>query len=347
MLVEVEPPSIRRDAIAPVEKQSNKFGLVRLVLACLVIASHSFELVAGNRTTEPLTRLFGGVSLGELAVDGFFFVSGYLISQSMIRSTSWRLYLASRVLRIVPGFVVAYLLTLLLIGPLTGGDLLALAGPDGVTAAQRLITLQGPELAGALAGAPIPDLDSSMWTIAYEIRSYAIVLLLGLCGVLTRPRLYAAVLLAALAWLVLGNVGIGAKLYVISLCGGAFHVLRHWIPRYTGRRALIAAAAAAAMLFAGRSAEFGLAVFAGYALLWFCLASQPTRLNAIGRRVDISYGLYLYAWPVQNTLVWTFPAIHPLTVFCAATPIAAALGWLSWTLVEKPALTLKRVFEPH
>jgi peptidoglycan/LPS O-acetylase OafA/YrhL len=66
------------------DTKDNHFNLVRLVLSLLVIFSHSFELIDGNRTREPLTMLFGTNSFGEFAVDCFFIVSGFLITKSWV-----------------------------------------------------------------------------------------------------------------------------------------------------------------------------------------------------------------------------------------------------------------------
>ena len=81
----------------------NNFGAIRLALAFLVILSHSSEMIDGNRSRELLTQVFGTISFGELAVDCFFIISGYLITKSYLSSTSALEYLVKRVLRIYPG----------------------------------------------------------------------------------------------------------------------------------------------------------------------------------------------------------------------------------------------------
>src|SRR3982074_3309146 len=89
-------------------RQANNFGFLRLLFATLVILAHSPELVDGNRSREILTRIFGTMPLGEVAVDGFFLISGYLILQSLVNSKSYFEYLSKRVLRIYPGYIVAF-----------------------------------------------------------------------------------------------------------------------------------------------------------------------------------------------------------------------------------------------
>lgn len=75
------------------DRHDNNFGVLRLAFAFMVIVAHSFELIDGNRSREPLTRIFGTISFGELGVDGFFIVSGYLITQSLGRSSTFLSYL--------------------------------------------------------------------------------------------------------------------------------------------------------------------------------------------------------------------------------------------------------------
>ena len=88
-------------------QHANNFNVLRLMLALAVILSHTYELIDGNREREILTQMFGTYSLGEIAVNSFFILSGLLIAASWCREPNLMLFTRKRILRIAPGFFVA------------------------------------------------------------------------------------------------------------------------------------------------------------------------------------------------------------------------------------------------
>ena len=135
------------------------------------------------RQCDPLTFIFGTINSGELGVKGFFLVSGFLVAQSFDRSKSVPDYLLKRALRIYPGYIVAALLSLFLVGPLSGADLSPLFGVKGTTKmVYSLAVLRPPQLPDSFSGLPLPYLNGSMWTITYQFRCYILVIAVGLIG---------------------------------------------------------------------------------------------------------------------------------------------------------------------
>ncbi len=328
------------------DERRNNFAAVRLALASLVILSHAPELVDGNRSRELLTRLFGTLSFGEVAVDGFFLVSGYLVLASHLRTPSLADYLAKRVLRIVPGFTVAFLLSTYLVGALAGGE----PGAIPLWRVMRgLLLLDQPRVPGAFAELHYPFVNGAMWTIPHEFRCYLLVPVLGALGVLAGRGRYAALLAAlALAYALRRDLAALPGLRGLDLpsllrfallfaCGGAFRLWGERI-RYTGRGAALAAAVLVPAMFSRSLAEPAFAVCGGYLILWFALAVRPLRPRAPADRPDPSYGLYLYAWPVQCLLVLYVPGLSPWAGAALTWLVALGLGLLSWRLVEAPAL---------
>lgn len=331
----------------------NNFGLLRLVFAMCVLVSHSFELVDGNRSREPLTQLFGTLSFGELGVDGFFLVSGYLITQSFSNSTSLFSYLWKRVLRIYPAFVVVYCLCILVVGPLSGADMKTLGGISRIF---YILLLQPPWLAGAFADLHYPALNGSMWTIAYEFRCYLAIAALGSFGVLRTRRAFlilASALLAASVFsadmklssvelALVGDPHDTVRFASIFFCGAAFYIFRDTI-RYSNSLAIIAAIMLIGLLFNRTTEELAMPILGGYLIFWFAFLPAASALNNINTDPDMSYGIYLFAWPIQSLLIKFIPGIQPLPVIVLTTLATAALALLSWRFIEKPSLSLKGI----
>jgi peptidoglycan/LPS O-acetylase OafA/YrhL len=337
--------------------RNNNFGFLRLLFAALVVVSHSPELVDGNRSREILTQTFGTMSFGEVAVDGFFLISGYLITKSFIESRSTSSYLIKRFLRIVPGYLVSFWICVLLIAPFVVADSSVLSAETIRNQLLRTLRLAAPDVPGTFQGLPYPALNGPMWTIAYEFRCYLAAAVFGLLGVY-KPRYRVSVLVAVTFLLFLNAAGAMRNVHMVgtALIGsaeldarfaavfgvGALYFLYRDKVRLTGSGALVAATLLAILLFSRHFAEFAYAILGGYLIFWFAFKFHILRASRFNNKADISYGLYLYAWPIQNLIIWTSRDINPW-ILCFMTLLGASLlAYLSWTFVERPALQLTR-----
>ena len=107
----------------PTSSRNRTFDVLRIVFATAVILAHAPELIDGDRHRELVGRFTGGrLTLGTLAVDGFFLLSGYLITQSWLRNPSCSDFLKRRITRIVPGYATAYVLSTVLVGLLAPSE---------------------------------------------------------------------------------------------------------------------------------------------------------------------------------------------------------------------------------
>ena len=342
----------------PRPSHENNFGLLRLTFAMLVIVSHSIELVDGNRSREPLTQLFGTLSSGELGVDGFFLVSGYLITQSYERSSSIASYLWKRFLRIYPAFIVASAISVLIVAPLSGVYLTDIAAKEWAKSIFRIAALQPASLPGTFPDQHYHELNGSMWTIAYEFRCYLAVIVLGMIGLLNRPFSFLAILIAFLIGvslleldlfhlpylrleLIYGTPKAAIRLTSFFLAGAAFYlfrdriVFRNWIAAAVG-------ATLCGLLFIRYLADPALAIFGGYLVFWFAFLPNTQRLNLVNSKTDISYGAYLYAWPIQNLVIRYDHDTSPWLVMIITIVGSCVLAYLSWIFIEKPSLDLKQ-----
>lgn len=343
----------------------NNFGLLRILFAAFVVVSHSQELLDGNRSREILTRFFGTLSLGEVGVDGFFVVSGYLITKSFVERPEVGSFLVKRVARIVPGYLLSFWLCALVLAPFVGADASVVSLHQLGNNLLHNTFLLGPSVPGAFHGLRYADLNRSMWTISYEFRCYLVVAIAGALALHFRSpiaKLRWYVLAFTLAGLivngtgllrgmggfasgVIGRVDCDFELFPVFGVGALFYLFRERI-KITKYGAL-GAACLSLILFCNRhTAEAGIAIFGGYLIFWFALKFRLLKLSSIADKNDISYGLYLYAWPIQSLIVWNYRTIDPWMLILFALIGAGFAGYASWHLIEKHALALARRRKP-
>ena len=331
------------------DTRNRLFDVLRIAFATLVLLAHAPELTDGNRSRELFNRLtHSGMTFGELGVDGFFLLSGYLITQSWLLDPELFNFLWKRILRILPGVVVAAGLSVLVIG------LVAPAVPNYFL--HFHLPFSGKPLKPPVfPGMPAPFTNGSLWTIPYEFRCYCIVAILGLCGLLRRPALMFGLTVLLLIIMVTPGLqhhlewhhaywltGTPDRFYRLTpafLVGSCFYLFRTRIPFHT----LVAIAAAGLLLpllFIHSATEPALVLLGGY-LMFFFGQRRFTLPSQAQSFPDISYGVYLYGWPVESIWIWYHHG-SPWITFLISVPICFALGWMSWHFVERPMLKLKR-----
>ena len=330
--------------------RDNNFNLIRAIAATAVLVSHAHPIALGPGTPEPLKALTG-FSLGNISVQAFFVISGFLIAQSYARSRTRTRFLVARFLRLWPGLIVSILLVALVLGPVVT----TLAVPDYLSDTGtwafvlRNITLLSVQfhLPGVYEDLPYTAVEGSIWTLLYEVLCYLGLFVLGVLGLLGRPWAMVAVFAAYLAlyWGVrIFDVPLHAKIdNLITLAlpfgvGTAFHV---WRDRLVLTVWGIAALGALAWALKGTPAyapAFALAL--GYAVFWAAYVPGGV-LRAYNRLGDYSYGIYIYAFPLQGFAVWLWGPMTPWENIALSLPLVLVPSVLSWHLVEKPALDLR------
>ena len=377
-------PELRLDRAIRQGRSHNNFDLLRLIAAMLVIGAHSFELTRPKPEGAPVTFLHE--AWGELGVIVFFSISGFLVARSWAYDPQPLSFCVKRALRLMPALVLSLLLTALVLGPLTTTLPLSDYLQHAQTKAYVLhnATFQFDYV---LPGVFEQDtyfaaVNGSLWTLPLELKAYCLVLALGVLGVLGlagRRRLLMPVVAIFLALLTIGSVRsaiplgdrlVGmmhdiqappatmaatragvfqepARMFASFAIGAGLFAVARWIPlRWSVACALAAAWAIIAAVGGAGAVPIATAWLLPYVVL--LVGYRTSHLVRLPQRLgDYSYGLYIFAFPVQQAIVlWLAPSSGWVT-FALATPITAALAVASWHFVEAPALTLKqRIREP-
>ena len=345
--------TVKAPMLEQVDRDENNFGLLRLLLALQVAFTHSFFFVDGTATREPLVRAIH-LSLADIAVNGFFLISGFLVTKSYFQSRTPFEYLGKRVLRIYPGYILACAISLL-IGAIAGGKFPTINFQSISIASIKVLFFSGVHLDNAFAHVPFPGINGSMWTIAYEFRCYLSLILLSYLGFFRSKYIVAGlvfVLLAANCFLTgiptqtradwfFGNPAEDIRFLLFFLTGSGFYLLGDRV-RYRLRYTLLSAITLLFLLQFKVLATSALALLGGYVIFWLALQGPRGRFSRVFNETDLSYGFYLYAWPIGNLIVWFYPTIGVWQLLVVTTAISLVIAYVSWTRIEKPALTLKR-----
>lgn len=313
------------------ENRNNNLNLIRFVAASLVLFSHSFPLSLGRSHSDPFASLTG-ISLGDIAVDVFFILSGYLILRSLLTRNNLIAFAWNRILRIYPALFVAIFFCVFIVGLFfTTLDInLYLSNPEIYKFSIKNITL----LFGGYGYLPnvfdtVPfdkAVNGSLWTLVWEVRMYGVLFILGifytLFGWLNEKRFLFFILIIGLtSWLLfvsnhfysfINHEGAsrGLRLMAMFFVGSSFYALKDKI--FISLKVTISMIIALSFAVSFEDVFFILYyLFIGYII--FSLSFVPTgairKFNQLG---DYSYGIYIYAFPVQQSIAELVPGVSTL-----------------------------------
>lgn len=330
----------------------NGFDAIRLAAAFLVLISHAFPL--SGQDYEPFRALTGAHTLGNLGVCIFFSISGYLVTQSWLRDPHPGRYLIKRSLRIFPALVVVVMLSVFVLGPimtrLSTADYFA--HPNTFTYLWNM-TLWRVQymLPGVFKDVPYPNaVNGSLWTLPVEFAMYLILPVAAIVArATTRWSLLAAlgacVYLDAIiwAWKPLAGAGSFEAMHYLPRLGCFFFagaLFAHFSRQTVERLVWLGAATFALSFFALRTPWYMhlSIVYVPCLAIGLGCREAPSFLRP---RMDISYGVYLYAFPVQQLFMSAWPDAPIWIAILAPIPPTLLLAWASWKWVERPMLQLK------
>ncbi|MBE7209415.1 MAG: acyltransferase, partial [Gluconacetobacter diazotrophicus] len=335
----------------------NNFDALRLFAAIIVIYGHGWGM-----TTSTSPPWWGNGPIARLGLDIFFSISGYLVTRSWDARPELAEFAAKRALRLMPGLVVCTLMTAFVLGPAVttlplGGYLVH---PQTWSYLWNIGLYLELFLPGVFPHQPDGGaVNGSLWSLCPEVLCYCTVAALGgLPPFLRRLALLTGGLAAGGAAVYLFQGAHPPVIYHYSMlasyalqevpyfCAGALLSLLD-----RNRDGFYRADIALGLFAAG----WGLSMAYGWKVMPIDWLAIPYLVIGFGRMSlpvvnrgslpgDLSYGTYLYAFPMQQLVLLLFPhAAHPILLCVAATlPVA----WLSWHLVERPGLALRGRLRP-
>lgn len=341
--------------------RDNNFDFLRIFAASMVMFAHSFDLL-GLSQHEPL-RVWSNqfIDFGALAVNVFFVISGFLITASLLSGKSLFEFFIARVLRIYPGLVTAVLFSALLIG----GWFTQYAWSDYIGHPQIQHYLLSNlfffdkqySLLDVFSQNAMLELNGSLWTIRWECFFYITLLILGLssAGKISWTKWLCGafyILIISLCWSRTDLTGLKPepinfmRVAPYFAVGGLLYMRFSMISRWFKQGAAMLVALSI-LVFMAKGTFYFKPLFTftlAFAVLWLAY-NAPIKLPKSAHGHDYSYGVYLFACPIQQSLAasfeWNFdyaPWMFFIFSACCVLPVAL----LSWHFIEKPALNLRK-----
>lgn len=337
--------------------RSNNFDIIRFLAAFLVILKHSNALLGQEQS------LISHHNLPFLGVPIFFTISGYLITISAINSKNTIVYFWKRLLRIIPGLAVALLFTVFILGPIISQINIQDYFSNPLTYRHLLmVSLYKMEnsIPNLFSDNLLTGVNGSLWTLKYEFTCYILVFVL----ITFRAHKFKYFMLLFFIGGISARIYLGDNFYDYNyrnqyalghnimylvqwgfyfFAGMIFYLFKDKIP-LKGKLVLIATIIYILILWIDADLlTYYQYVFIPYAL--FYISFIPSKLNNFGKHGDFSYGMYIYAFPIQQTFIVLLGAsIHPLLLTLISAITVFCLSYLSWNFVEKPCLKLKNLF---
>jgi peptidoglycan/LPS O-acetylase OafA/YrhL len=344
------------------QDRRNNLNFLRVALAVLVLYCHCFVLYYGTEDgVEPLWVMsHEQISLGSFAVNCFFAISGFLIYASWLKSENVGSFIRKRVFRIYPAFIVVCILCAFVFAPIGTIDWykpygyweLYFASFNFEEFFYNTIFLQEVNVPWTLKHLPIANaINGSLWTIKYEFFCYLLVAMFGLMKVYRYKwsvLILFVVSFSVYAWQYymkadiynwqklpyLGYPDALPRFFSFFFAGAAIYEYKEFIPRKRWI-AIVSLAIVVLGTFVFKHVVFTHPVFVTYLLFYFAFA-RSVQFHSFASKTDVSYGIYLYAWPVQQLLLLFFENVmNEMILFLCALPISYFLAYWSWHLIEK------------
>lgn len=341
--------------------EMNNFHFVRLTASIMVLFSHSFYLFS-PLSKDPLHTISSGIfTFGNIGVYIFLIVSGFLITKSILNSSSIKNFIWRRILRIFPALWVMVLLSVFLIGPiLTNESLTNYIRNSNNYLFLKNLGLFFPnnyKINAVFTSNPLGTFNGCLWTIPYEVFFYIVLLIIY---VLQFFRYKLILLIQWLLFIVL-QLYLGNKIYVYSYSspwilnlniesffrlfiffesGVLIYLFKDVI--YSNRFLLKYLFFSIIIICFFRFSNFSINIILPPILIYFAIYNN--RFSFVEKFGDLSYGLYLYGYIVQQIIVsFKIDFMNEYLLFIFSLIISLIIAYCSWHYIEKPMLRLKNL----
>jgi len=342
------------------KSRDNNFNLLRFIAATLVLYSHSYAIQIGDPAQEPL-RSWLGTTWGTIAVDVFFITSGFLIAGSFFNRKSVFAFAWARILRIFPGLLVANLISVFIVGLV----FTQLAWPEYlqnieiykflVKNTALIIAKIQWVLPGVFLDNPLGQaVNGSLWTLPHEVRMYALLSGTALLVLWVELKLKIRILNAVFIGLVVIALSLKAynyfsdqvvlgkyfvRLFAFFFIGALFYLYAHKVVLANKFAAILFALV---IFSAANQSLFAIVYTLSLPYLIFYIAYVPAgKVRAYNKVGDYSYGMYVYAYPIQQALIAVYPEMSLLEMILYSFVLTLVMAYCSWHVIEKKALALK------
>lgn len=336
----------------------NNFNILRFIAAASVILCHSYALRYPAGALDD-RYILNSAGIGWAAVNIFFVMSGYLIARSIKRDPGIVRFGANRMLRIYPGLFVCIIITTVALGIIYRGRDFESYIINRQTVMFYLSNISALNVKFYLPGVfenniYVGAVNGSLWSLPFEISCYVIIGLAYFSGMLRTVTRQIVVFSFFLLFYLIGGLLMEMDkfphsvsllmMHRLAICFSLGALYAYINPRleiklwYPGVAFMLFLLSCLSPLLFLRDAMA--TIFLSLFVFWAAFVQRPL-LKWLRDLPDWSYGLYIYAWPIQQLIVAVRPGLSPIEHFCTALLLTAIPAALSWHFIEKPALVLK------
>jgi peptidoglycan/LPS O-acetylase OafA/YrhL len=335
--------------------KNNNFDFLRFLFALLVVISHSYPLSGSSESSQWIYQVTNGqIVLAQIGLSGFFIISGYFIFQSLKRSNSIIDYFKKRFLRLFPALIVVLFLTMVLVPfvyksetPFFQNAAIYTYFPNNLS----LYHLQ-PSIKGIFDTNSYHAINGSLWTIRYEFSLYIALSLLFFF----RKQKWVLFSLISFAFLLFYTI---YNFYLTRFSSSTLFGIQGYHLLNLGTF-FIAGSLLSSMQFERlkyKKLILGVVLFILFLSLFLneynsvkhiilpiiimLIGFMPLPfISTFGKFGDMSYGIYIYSFPIQQTLMYFFK-MNTYTLMFTSVLLSISFGFLSWHWIEKRALKYK------